>query len=97
MARWIKHCPMRFLARRWWRARAAFAGCPRTPTWSGCSPLASPLGTLAAPWHIAGLPHQTNPTRFAVEQIDGRRAVRIESESAYGKSPCTRCAWTARR
>jgi hypothetical protein len=48
-------------------------------------PLASPTGTLPPPWHIAGLPRQTKPyTRFSVEQLDGRRAVRIESESAYG-------------
>ena len=38
-----------------------------------------------APWHVAGLPHQSKPfTTFSVVDLEGRRAVRIESESAYG-------------
>ncbi len=48
-------------------------------------PLASPSGTLAPPWHIAGLPRQSKPyTRFSVEHLDGRRAVRIEADRSYG-------------
>lgn len=76
---------MRFLARRWCVPALLLAALPTHADVVWLQPLASPSGTLAAPWHIAGLPHQTKPyTRFAVEQIDGRRAVRIESESAYG-------------
>jgi hypothetical protein len=38
-----------------------------------------------APWHVAGLPHQKKPlTRFALADVDGRRALRIEAESSYG-------------
>lgn len=76
---------MRFLARRWCVPALLLAALPTHADVAWLQPLASPSGTLAAPWHIAGLPHQTKPyTRFAVEQIDGRRAVRIESEGAYG-------------
>jgi len=76
---------MRFLARRWCVPALLLAALPTHADVVWLQPLASPSGTLAAPWHIAGLPHQTKPyTRFAVEQIDGRRAVRVESESAYG-------------
>lgn len=76
---------MRFLARRWCVPALLLAALPTHADVVWLQPLASPSGTLAAPWHIAGLPRQTRPyTRFAVEQIDGRRAVRVESESAYG-------------
>ena len=38
-----------------------------------------------APWHVMGLPHQHKPfTRFAVLDLDGRRALRVEAESSYG-------------
>lgn len=47
--------------------------------------LGAPGATPRAPWHVAGLPHQSKPfTRFSVVDLDGHRAVRIESESAYG-------------
>lgn len=39
----------------------------------------------AAPWHVVGLPQQTKPfTRFAVTDIDGKRALRIEAVESYG-------------
>lgn len=38
-----------------------------------------------APWHFVGLPGQTKPkTRFAVVEIDGRKALRVEAEESYG-------------
>jgi hypothetical protein len=51
--------------------------------------LLQPFGAAGAPppepWHVAGLPHQRiAPTRFAVVDLDGRRALRIEAESSYG-------------
>jgi len=37
------------------------------------------------PWHFVGLPGQTKPkTRFAVVELDGRKALRIEAEESYG-------------
>ncbi|MFT3957131.1 MAG: DUF3047 domain-containing protein [Piscinibacter sp.] len=42
-------------------------------------------GTLAPPWHLAGLPNQKKPfTRFVLVEHDGRRAMRIEADSSYG-------------
>jgi Protein of unknown function (DUF3047) len=50
--------------------------------------LMSPIGATAtppAPWHVVGLPRQTKPfTRFTVAEIDGRRALRVEADHAYG-------------
>jgi len=50
--------------------------------------LLSPVGatpTPPAPWQVVGLPRQTKPlTRFTVAEIDGRRALRIEADRAYG-------------
>jgi hypothetical protein len=38
-----------------------------------------------APWHVAGLPKQSKPlTSFAVIDLDGRRALRIEADNSYG-------------
>lgn len=38
-----------------------------------------------APWHVAGLPHQTKPfTTFSVVDLDGHRAVKIEADSSFG-------------
>jgi hypothetical protein len=42
-------------------------------------------GMLAPPWHLAGLPRQTQPvTRFSLVELDGRRAMRIEADASYG-------------
>jgi Protein of unknown function (DUF3047) len=48
-----------------------------------------PFGAAAAPplapWHVAGLPKQSKPlTSFAVIDLDGRRALRIEADNSYG-------------
>ena len=41
--------------------------------------------TPAAPWQFAGLPRQKLPlTRFALVDLDGRRALRVEAEASYG-------------
>jgi hypothetical protein len=38
-----------------------------------------------APWHFVGLPGQTKPkTRFAVVELDGRKALRVEADESYG-------------
>jgi Protein of unknown function (DUF3047) len=38
-----------------------------------------------APWHVAGLPHQKKPfTRFALVDVDGRRALRVQADESYG-------------
>ena len=51
-------------------------------------PLISPIGVgpaPPAPWHVVGLPRRsTAVTRFTVAEIDGRRALRIEADQAYG-------------
>jgi hypothetical protein len=52
------------------------------------APLLSPIGVGTeppAPWHVVGLPRQSKPlTRFTVAEVDGRRALRIEADRAYG-------------
>jgi Protein of unknown function (DUF3047) len=53
------------------------------------APLLTPFpatgDTPPAPWHLAGLPHQKKPfTRFTLDDVDGRRALRVEAESSYG-------------
>ncbi len=38
-----------------------------------------------APWHVAGLPKQSKPfTTFAMVDLDGRRALRVEANNSYG-------------
>jgi hypothetical protein len=38
-----------------------------------------------APWRVRGLPQQSIPlVRFAADTVDGRRALRVESDRAYG-------------
>lgn len=47
----------------------------------------APTGQASAPapWHLTGLPHQSKPfTQFRVEDHDGKRALRVESDHAYG-------------
>jgi Protein of unknown function (DUF3047) len=53
------------------------------------SPLLTPFPSDAdqapPPWQVQGLPNQSKPfTRFAVVDIDGRRALRVEAEESYG-------------
>jgi hypothetical protein len=50
--------------------------------------LASPIGSgsePSAPWRVVGLPQQAKPlTRFSLAEIDGKRALRVEADNAYG-------------
>ncbi len=51
--------------------------------------LAAPFGAAggapAAPWAVVGLPNQVPPlTAYAVVDLDGRRALRIEANASYG-------------
>jgi Protein of unknown function (DUF3047) len=52
-------------------------------------PVLAPLATGAAmppsPWQVQGLPAQKMPmTRFALVDLDGRRALRVDAERSYG-------------
>lgn len=48
-------------------------------------PLVAGDGSIAAAWRDARLPQQQLPaTRYTVQTVEGRRAVRIESDGAYG-------------
>ena len=53
---------------------------------AGLVPLESGSGPVPpAPWHVAGLPLQKKPfTRFSIEQVDGRRVLRVEADRSYG-------------
>jgi hypothetical protein len=53
---------------------------------AGLVPLESGSGGVPpAPWHVAGLPLQKKPfTRFSIEQVDGRRVLRVEADRSYG-------------
>ena len=55
-----------------------------------------------APWRVAGLPRQKKPfTRFALVDIDGRRALRVQADESYGNlvhplalaQPAVHLAW----
>jgi len=49
------------------------------------TPLAATTALPPAPWQVQGLPDQKMPmTRFALVDIDGRRALRIEADRSYG-------------
>lgn len=55
----------------------------------GTAPILQPIGiagtTPPAPWHVVGLPSQTKPfTRFALADVDGKRALRVEADQSYG-------------
>jgi hypothetical protein len=48
-------------------------------------PFAGTGSVPAAPWVVVGLPRQSKPfTRFAVVELDGQRALRVEADSSYG-------------
>jgi hypothetical protein len=53
---------------------------------AGLVPLEAGSGPVPpAPWHVAGLPLQKKPfTRFSIEQVDGRRVLRVEADRSYG-------------
>jgi Protein of unknown function (DUF3047) len=47
--------------------------------------VAGPGAEPPTPWHVVGLPRQSKPlARFTVAEIDGRRALRVEADRAYG-------------
>ena len=49
------------------------------------APWATSGDTPAAPWRVVGVPKQKMPlTRFAIDTVDGRRALRIEADQSYG-------------
>ena len=49
------------------------------------TPFGASGGAPAAPWHVVGLPQQTKPfTQFSVVDLDGKRALKVESQEAYG-------------
>ncbi len=51
----------------------------------GLTPLEAGDGTPPPPWHLAGLPQQKKPmTQFSIVEVDGRRALRVESANSYG-------------
>lgn len=48
-------------------------------------PLVDGQGGLGAGWRVLGLPHQSKPfTRFTVERVGGRDALRVEARASYG-------------
>jgi hypothetical protein len=48
-------------------------------------PFGAAGGAPAAPWHVVGLPQQTKPyTQFTVVELEGKRALKVESQEAYG-------------
>ncbi len=48
-------------------------------------PFGAAGGAPAAPWHVTGLPQQQKPyTKFSVVDLDGQRALKVESQEAYG-------------
>lgn len=62
-------------------------------------------GRLSPRWRVAGLPQQKPPlTRYRVESIDGRAALRLEARASYGNlvldapgaTPLRRLAWSWR-
>ena len=49
------------------------------------APFGAPGGDPAAPWRVVGLPQQTKPfTHFSVVDLDGKRALKVESDQSYG-------------
>ncbi len=67
-------------------ALTAAAGCAAAAAEAPLlQPFAAGPGAPSAPWHVVGLPNQTKPfTRFAVVEIDGKTALKVEAESSYG-------------
>lgn len=69
------------------------------------TPFSAQAGDPPAPWHVVGLPGQTSQskpfTQFAVVEIDGRKALRIEADLSFGnlvhavqwKQPTANLSW----
>lgn len=67
------------LSALWALLDPAFAQAP------ALQPFGASGGAPAAPWHVVGLPQQTKPfTQFSVVELDGKRALKVESQEAYG-------------
>jgi Protein of unknown function (DUF3047) len=65
-----------------WLLAAGMAGAPAQP---GLAPIAGPSSTPSPSWRMTLLPKQTlAATRFDVVDIDGVRALRVESRASYG-------------
>lgn len=67
---------------------AALGGCLLGMA-ARAEPLLTPFdpgqSTPPPPWRVVGLPQQTKPlTRFSVETVDGRAALRVEADRSYG-------------
>lgn len=61
-------------------ARAQALGAPPLLT-----PFSSDSEQPPAPWQVQGLPNQTKPfTKFAVVDVDGHRALRVQAQESYG-------------
>jgi Protein of unknown function (DUF3047) len=61
------------------------AGMPTLADPSVLSPLTGPGDQPPAPWRVMGLPKQHKPfTQFSLVEVDGRRALRVEADNAYG-------------
>lgn len=64
-------------------ALACAGGAPAAAT--ALVPLASAAAMPPSPWHLVGLPKQTMAlTQFALVDLDGRRALRVEAKDSYG-------------
>ncbi|MBS0444361.1 MAG: DUF3047 domain-containing protein [Proteobacteria bacterium] len=62
-------------------AAAAVAAHAETPALTAFGAAGEP----PAPWKVEGLPNQTKPyTRFAVVDLEGKPALRIEADQSYG-------------
>jgi Protein of unknown function (DUF3047) len=74
--RWLRTAAAALVA---FTAACAFAQAPLL------QPLAGAPGALPLPWLVVGVPRQPHPlTRFALVDLDGRRALRVESNKSYG-------------
>jgi hypothetical protein len=70
---------------RWALALLLAAGAAQSHAQSLLASLDGPGNVPAPPWREALLPKQTLPkTRFEIVDLDGRRALRIESPASYG-------------
>jgi len=71
---------------RWSLVVACFVMCSaQAADAPSLEPFGAPGGEPGAPWRVVGLPQQTKPfTRFSVVELDGKRALKVESELSYG-------------
>jgi hypothetical protein len=69
-------------------AALGFVACAAAVGAAGASVLSDPVAatdTPAAPWHVVGLPRQSQPlTRYRVIERDGQRLLEIDAQASYG-------------